>query len=66
MGVVHGPDLTSSCFYNPHRPPHAKFHDEQTMAIGVLLAVASCFLAWRRFGDRSTNILAVCLFAGLL
>jgi hypothetical protein len=59
-------DFNRSHIYNPHWPPHARFHDGQTMAIGVLLALASLYFAWRRAGDRQTNILAAGLLAGIL
>ena len=59
-------DFNASHIYNPRWPPHAKFHDGQTMAIGVLLALASLFFAWRRAGDQRTNVLAAGLLAGIL
>lgn len=59
-------DLNNTHLYNPRWPPHARFHDGQTMAVGVLLALASLFFAWRGTGDRKTNVLAATLFAGLL
>ncbi len=59
-------DLNGTHIYNPRWPPHAKFHDGQTMAVGLLLALASLFFAWRRVGDRPTNVLATTIFAGLL
>jgi hypothetical protein len=59
-------DMNATHIYNSHWPPHAKFHDGQTMAIGVMLAAASLFFAWRRSGDRQTNILATAVFGGML
>lgn len=59
-------DMNARHLYNPRWPPHAKFHDGQTMAMGVLLALASLFFAWRGSGDRKTNVLATALFGGML
>lgn len=59
-------DFNPTHVYNSRWPPHAKFHNGQTMAIGVLLAGASLFFAWRRAGDRQTNVVATALFAGSL
>ena len=59
-------DMNATHIYNPRWPPHAKFHDGQTMAFGVLLSLASLFFAWRRSGDRQTNVLATALIGGVL
>jgi len=54
-------DWNNSHIFNPRWPPHAKFHDGQTLVFGVLLAAATLFFAWRRSGDRETNILAAAI-----
>jgi hypothetical protein len=54
-------DWNDSHVFNPRWPPHAKFHDGQTLSFGILLAVATLFFAWRRSGDRQTNILAAAI-----
>ena len=59
-------DWNASHVFNPRWPPHAKFHDGQTLAIGVLLAAVTLFFAWRRSGDRQTNIVAATLTGGVL
>ena len=59
-------DWNDSHIFNPRWPPHAKFHDGQTLAFGVLLAAATFFFAWRRSGDRRTNILAAAITGGVL
>lgn len=51
-------DWNDSHVFNPRWPPHAKFHDGQTLSFGILLALATLFFAWRRSGDRRTNVLA--------
>ena len=56
-------DWNTTHIYNPHWPPHARFHNGQTMSVGVLLGLAALFFTWRRRGDARTNLLAAGLFA---
>lgn len=58
-------DWNNSHIFNPHWPPHAKFHDGQTLAFGVLLGLASLYFAWRPAGDRRTNVLAAAITGGV-
>ncbi len=61
-GVV--ADWNATHLFNPHWPPHAKFHNGQTMAMGVVLGLSTLLFTWRRAGDARTNLLAAVLFAG--
>jgi hypothetical protein len=38
--------------YNPNWPPHAKFHNGQTISLGILLGILSLFLLFRTEGDH--------------
>ena len=58
-------DWNVTHIYNPRWPPHARFHNGQTMSMGVLLALATLLFTWRRAGDARTNGLAATLFAGV-
>ncbi|KAI0388927.1 hypothetical protein F5Y17DRAFT_451089 [Xylariaceae sp. FL0594] len=45
---------------NPNWPPHAKFHNGQTINLSLILGVATLFLTWRRsslpsFTDTSSS-----------
>ena len=51
-------DWNETHIYNRNWPPHAKFHNAQTMAMAAVLAVASLYFVWRKRGDASTNVLA--------
>lgn len=40
-------DWNKTHIHNPRWPPHAKFHNGQTMSLGVLLGLASTYFAFR-------------------
>lgn len=56
-------DWNHTHIYNPNWPPHAKFHNAQTMSMAVIVAIGTLFFAWRRRGDASTNLIAAAAFA---
>ena len=58
-------DWNATHIHNPHWPPHAKFHNAQTMAMAVLLGLATLFFTWRRREDPATSLLAAWVFAAL-
>lgn len=43
-------DWNITHIYNPTWPPHAKFHNAQTMAFGALLGLLSLYCMWIRKG----------------
>lgn len=51
-------DWNTTHIYNPQWPPHAKFHNGQTMSMGVLLGLSALFFLFRRAGDANSNLLA--------
>lgn len=56
-------DWNETHIYNPRWPPHAKFHNAQTMLLGTLLAGMTLFFTWHRRGDPDTNMIAAALAA---
>ena len=45
-------DLNETHIYNPTWPPHAKFHNAQTMSSGVALSAATLVNLWRPGSGR--------------
>lgn len=41
-------DWDETHIFNPNWPPHAKFHNGQTMSMGVALGLLSLYLLWRK------------------
>ena len=57
-------DWNVTHIYNPLWPPHAKFHNAQTMSMGVLLGLSSLYFLWLRRYEISA-LIAGALFAAL-
>ncbi|HEV2737232.1 MAG TPA: DUF6640 family protein [Candidatus Elarobacter sp.] len=55
-------DWNATHIYNPLWPPHAKFHNAQTMAMAVLLGLSALFFIWRGRG-KAADLLPAVLFA---
>jgi hypothetical protein len=61
----HLADYNETHIFNPHWPPHAKFHGGQTLMFSWLLGICSVFFAWRRTNERLTSVLAASMFAAI-
>ncbi|KAK3674699.1 hypothetical protein LTR78_005421 [Recurvomyces mirabilis] len=48
-------DFNKTHVYNPTWPPHARFHNGQTMSLGVLLASMSLYFAYRPALDKKLS-----------
>ncbi|KKA26833.1 hypothetical protein TD95_000776 [Thielaviopsis punctulata] len=51
IGLIGGApiaDLSESHIYNPRWPPHAKFHNGQTISLSILLGLATLYYTHRR------------------
>lgn len=58
-------DWNATHIYNPTWPPHAKFHNAQTMLLGLALGASTLFLVWRRAVDERTRLQTAALVASL-
>lgn len=62
---AHVADMSPTHIYNPDWPPHAKFHNGQTLAFAALSGLAALWFLWRSDGDKRTNVAAAVALAGL-
>lgn len=46
MTAAYAADWNSTHIYNPDWPPHAKFHNAQTMSMGAALGLIGLYLLW--------------------
>ena len=58
-------DYGRTHMFNDRWPPHAKFHNAQTLLLGTLLGLLTIFYAWRRQGVGLDNLKATTIFASL-
>jgi len=58
--AAHTADMNDTHIYNPKWPPHAKFHDGQTLSLSILLGGLTTFLAWK----SSRNVPMMVAFTG--
>jgi hypothetical protein len=58
-------DWNETHIYNPRWPPHAKFHNAQTLLMGSMLGACALYFLWRRGGEARVRFHAATLFAGL-
>ena len=58
-------DWNVTHIYNPRWPPHAKFHNAQTMSMALLLGVLALLLLWRPGNHEPFRFRVALTFAGL-
>ena len=58
-------DWNATHIYNPRWPPHAKFHNAQTMVLAVLLGLAALACIWRRVNASRSTLFTGLFLAGL-
>ena len=54
-------DWNETHVFNPRWPPHAKFHNAQTLLLGSLLGLVTLYLVWGR-DDLHTAVLTCSLY----
>ncbi|KAH8666857.1 hypothetical protein BX600DRAFT_436234 [Xylariales sp. PMI_506] len=47
IGAVKADYLSETHMFNPNWPPHAKFHNAQTVGLAVALSLATLYYTWR-------------------
>src|SRR5215210_3022242 len=52
-------DWNRTHLFNPEWPPHARFHDALTMALGSLLGACGLYFLVGKMGERSDSDLAL-------
>jgi cell division protein FtsW (lipid II flippase) len=58
-------DFSETHILNPLWPPHAKFHNGQTMSMGMLLAVATMVFAFLPTSDTKLRLIGTALLGTL-
>lgn len=58
-------DWNATHIYNAEWPPHAKFHNAQTMSMAVLLGVSGLAFLWRRIDDARLALAAAWVLIAL-
>jgi hypothetical protein len=49
-------DWNRTHLFNPNWPPHAKFHDAQSILLGALLGASGLYFLWRRNEHPESNL----------
>ncbi|WP_158821722.1 DUF6640 family protein [Granulicella sp. S156] len=62
---AHIADYSRTHLLDPRWPPHAKFHDGQTLMFSVFLAALTIYFASRKTQDRNVTLIATTSFAAL-
>ena len=58
-------DWNQTHIFNPRWPPHAKFHNAQTMVLGALLGLLSGWFLWVQKGDKRVTLQLAVLLGSL-
>lgn len=58
-------DFSDSHILNPRWPPHAKFHNGQTMSFGLLLGILTAYYTWRSTTQPKDSMCTAAIFGSL-
>ena len=62
---AHIADYSRTHLLDPRWPPHAKFHDGQTLMFSIFLAALTIFFATQRTEDRKLTLISTAAFASM-
>jgi hypothetical protein len=62
---AHVADFSRTHLLDPRWPPHAKFHDGQTLMFSIFLAVLTIYFASARTQDKTLTLVSTTSFAAL-
>jgi hypothetical protein len=70
LGQITGPfiaDFNYTHVKNPRWPPHAKFHNGQTMSMGLLLGLSTLYYTFRRrqIGGKNEDLFTAAIFGSV-
>ena len=63
--AAHAADMNHTHIYNPRWPPHAKFHNGQTLSMSILLGVLTTLFAWMPSRNAQVMVWAASASASL-
>lgn len=58
-------DWSKSHLLNPRWPPHAKFHNGQTMSFGLALGILTAYYTWRATPQPKDSLMTAAIFGSL-
>lgn len=58
-------DWNHTHIYNPRWPPHAKFHNAQTMLLGTMIGLLSLWVLWSQKSDKIAAMRLAIILASL-
>lgn len=65
MGGAYYADWNQTHLFNPRWPPHAKFHNAQTMLLGTCLGALCLWFLWGQRGNPRAALKLAVVFGGL-
>lgn len=58
-------DFNHTHVKNPRWPPHAKFHNGQTMSMGLLLGISTVYYTYRPSASKRDDMFTAAIFGSL-
>lgn len=65
LGGAYLADWNKTHIFNPNWPPHAKFHNAQTMLMSTVLGLLTLWFLWMQKGDKLSTFRLSIIFASI-